>query len=230
MMAFVRTSLPAALLTVLSLGAASGVCAAPLDTEVREFTIEIEGKASGKYTMTLTTQNDGVESVKTEANLSFKHFWGTYTYAFGAVEHWKNGRLLQLTSTCNDDGKKYEVSVTQQNDALMVKVNGHPPRKCPGDAWTTTYWTLADPRRSPNNPVPLLDADTGKEYPVGHRTYVGKEQLLIGGKDQTCYHFRVTGGPTTPCDLWFDGQYRLVRQELVDQGRHVVFVLTALKR
>jgi Family of unknown function (DUF6134) len=215
-----------ALFTIVAVIAVPARAAVP-ETEIREFAIQIGGTSSGQFVMKITKQDDGVESVQSQANTTFKHFLGTYTYSFKGTEHWKNGRILRLDSSCNDDGKKFEVSATAGPQALQLKVNGK-ERTCNLDAWTTTYWKLPDARFH-NNTITLLDADTGKEF-LAQLKYVGQEGIAIAGKNQTCYHFQVTGGPTSPCDLWFDGQHRLVRQEFTDQGKKVLFVLTSIKR
>jgi hypothetical protein len=199
------------------------------ETEVREFTIEIDGKAAGTLLMTITKQDTGILSVQSKANTTFKYLAGlrTYTYSLDCTEHWKDGRVLQMNAKCDDNGTKTDLTAMAQGDSLQLTVNGR-QRKCPGDVWTTTYWMLAD-KRFHNNKVPLLDSDTGIEY-IGQLKYAGVDKVMIGGQQQDCYHFHVTGGPTSPCDLWYDGQLRLVRQEFVDQGKRVVVILTALRR
>ena len=37
---------------------------------------------------------------------------GTYRYSLDAQETWKDGKLMGLRSTCNDDGTKHEVTLT----------------------------------------------------------------------------------------------------------------------
>jgi hypothetical protein len=197
------------------------------ETEVREFTIEVDGKARGQYDLTITKQDDGVHSVHSVAALSVKTILGTYKYSFDGTEHWKDSRLIQLTSQCNDDGTETKVSAMADKELLRVTVNGK-DRNCRWDVWTTSYWKLAD-QRFHNKDVPLLDNDTGKEY-VAQLKYIGVEPLNVGGQAQKCYHFRVTGGPTSPTDLWYDGQHRLVRQEFTDHGKRVLFILRAVRR
>jgi Family of unknown function (DUF6134) len=227
MMRAVRTSVVAILFSTLSLGTVLTIHASALETEVREFTVEIEGKPAGQYVMTVTKQDNGVLSMKGEANITFKYLLVTYNYSYRGVEHWKDGKLIELNSHCNDDGKKTEVNAQAQNDWLVLKVNGQ-QRKCRRDVWTTTYWMLAH-ESFHNKNVPLLDADTGKEY-VGQLKYVTREQIMVAGRQVDCHHFCVTGGPTSPCDLWFDSEHKLVRQELIDQNKRVVFVLAAVRR
>ncbi len=222
-------SVRALALTVALLGWSHAGRAAASETEVREFNIEIDGKLSGQLAMTITKQDNGVLSVQSKANTSFTYLGGfkTYTYKFEGVEHWNNGRIFQLSSQCDDDGTKTTVKGDAKGDALQLTVNGR-VRNCRGDIWTTTYWTLPD-RQFFNNKVPLLDSDTGTEY-VAHLEYKGQEKMLIGGNQQNCFHLRVTGGPTTPCDLWYDAQYRLVRQEFTDHGKRVLLTLTTQRR
>jgi Family of unknown function (DUF6134) len=227
MMRHMRTSLAAVVIGALSLGTILAIRAAAAETEVREFSVEIEGKPAGQYTMTVTRQENGVLSMRGEANISFKFLLVTYTYTYRGVEHWKDGKLIELNSRCNDDGKKIEVNVTSQNNGLLVQANGR-QRPCRPDVWTTTYWMQAHEMHH-NKSVPLLDADTGTEY-VGQLKYVGREQTMAAGRQVECHHFRVTGGPTSPCDLWFDAERKLVRQEFIDQNKRVVFTLATVRR
>src|SRR5262249_35499535 len=129
--------------------AALALCAAATgagrasETEVREVAIEIDGKAAGQYLMTVTKQDDGVLSMQAQANITFKHVLGTYTCSFQGVEHWKEGRLLQLASKCNDDGKQTEVSAAADREILRVKDNGK-ERNDRWDVWTTRSWNQAN--------------------------------------------------------------------------------------
>ncbi|HYV39636.1 MAG TPA: DUF6134 family protein [Gemmataceae bacterium] len=219
----------AGVVVTLSCWAVAASWAAAVETELREFNIEVDGKPAGQYTMKITKQDDGVLSMKADADIKFKYLFGTstYTYSYDGVEHWKSGRLLQLSSKCDDDGTKMQVSAVAAAETLQVTVNGK-QRNCRWDVVTTSYWMTPDPRYH-DAAVPLLDADTGKEY-VGQLKKIGVEAVQVGGQQQNCYHFRVTGGPTTPVDLWYDGQNRLVKQEFTEQGKHVVFVLRAVRR
>ncbi len=214
------------LLALVILGLLGGSAKAT-ETEAREFTIEVDGKASGTFVLTITKQDSGILSVQASANMSFRFLLRTYTYKYEGTEHWRDGRLLQLSAKSDDDGKKSEVSATGEPQNLRLKVNGQ-ERNCRWDVWTTSYWQLAD-KRFHDKQVPLLDNDTGKEY-LAQLKSVGVEQLNVAGMLQNCRHFQVTAGPNSPTDLWFDGQDRLVRQEFKEEGKRVTFVLQALRR
>src|SRR5262249_35733346 len=161
---------------VVLLGLAAAAPARASETEVREFTLEVDGKASGQYVMTITKQDDGVLSMHAKANLSFKQLLVSYSYSFDGVEHWKDGRLIQMMAQCNDDGTKTEISAKSEAQALKLRVNGR-ERTCRWDIWTTSYWKLAD-ERFHNQQVPLLDSDSGKEY-LAQLKYVGVEQVNV---------------------------------------------------
>ncbi len=193
--------------------------------EVREFTIQVNGKPAGTYRMTLT-RHEGTESFSGQASVRVRLALKTYVYTFQGTERWKEGRLVELQTSTSDDGKRYEVHATAEGNNLRLRVNGQ-ERMARWDVWPTTHWRLADARFH-NQPVPLLDADTGKEY-QGRLQYLGVKQLTLGQQAQNCYHFRVTGGPS-PVDLWYDGGHRLVRQEFTVEGYRTVFHLSSLRR
>ena len=104
-------------------------------------------------------------------------------YKYQGTEAWKDGRLLRLESTCNDDGKQHAVSATAEPEATRVKADGHERTTRP-DVWTTSYWHLADAKFR-NQSVPLLDADTGKDI-TGTLQYIGTQQLNVTGQAENC--------------------------------------------
>src|SRR5579864_8570613 len=85
--------------------------AAVAETEVREFSISIDGKAYGSYRMTISRHDDGKVSMTGEANLTVKKLLITvYRYSYNGTEWWQEGkdsRLLRLDSTSNDNGNQY---------------------------------------------------------------------------------------------------------------------------
>jgi hypothetical protein len=213
---------------VLSVGQASHGRAA--DTETRDFSVHIDGKESGLYRMTIERRDDGTVSMAAQASIQVKKLGITvYRYTYAGTEVWKDGkerRLLGMTSSCDDNGKRYEVNVTTDANGLRVRVNGQ-ERLVRADSWTMTYWKLPDARFH-NQAVPLLDADTGKEF-QGRLDYVGTEQLSVAGQVQTCYHFRVSGGPY-PVEVWFDAQHRLVRQDFTEEGHRTILQFVTVRR
>jgi hypothetical protein len=195
------------------------------DTETRVFNILIDGKRAGQFTMTIARQADGTTQMTGEADTRITYVLYRYSYSYRGTELWKDGRLLSLASTSNDNGKKFAVTAVAQGTGLAVTVNGK-ERLTHSDVWLTTYWWL--PRVSPaGQEIALLDADTGKDI-AAKLHYVRAEQLNIGGQTQTCNHYQLTGG--VQIDLWYDGEGRLVRQQWTEEGHRALLELTSLRR
>jgi hypothetical protein len=195
------------------------------ETEIRDFTITVDGKKAGSYQMTLTRSDDGTTTVTSQADVRVKVLVYTYTYSYRGTEVWKEGRLVKLESNTNDDGKRHAVVATADGANLRIKADGRERTTRP-DVWTTSYWCLPDARLRKQN-VPLLDCDTGAEI-NGTFRFVGTESIRVAGQAQKCTHYQVTG--KNKIDLWFDVGERLVREEFVEDRYRTVIDLTGIRR
>ena len=198
--------------------------AAAGEVETRTFQVKVDGKPAGDYRMVIR-EEDGVTTVTGQASVSVRYFVYRYSYSYQGTEAWKDGRLQRLESQTNDDGKRYQVTAVAEGDQLHVWSNGNDHRTR-ADSWTTTYWRLADPKLR-NQPVILLDADTGKDIRATLR-FVGTQQLSVGGQVQECTHYRLAGGVSV--ELWYDAQERLVKQEAIEDGHRTALELTRINR
>jgi hypothetical protein len=194
--------------------------AAAADPEVRDYVTYIDGKRAGDYRMTITTHDDGSVSMQGQARISVRIFVVTYRYNYGGTEVWKGGRLQQLESRTDDNGKRYAVSAVADADGVRVQVNNQPGR-APADAWVTTYWRLPEANLRNRN-LTLLDADTGQVLNATLQ-YIGPSQVSVAGQVQNCTHWRVSG--QAQVDLWYDARERLVRQEWVEDNHKAVLDL-----
>jgi hypothetical protein len=200
--------------------AALAPLSAAAHTEQRYYSILVDGKETGQARLTIVEQDDGAAYVTVTASLKVN---GLISYAFqiDVQEWWKNGKLIGMKSSCNDNGRKSEFVVSQDGMGLRIRVNGM-ERALRDEVWTTSFWKLADPKYH-NKPVPLLAADNGEERP-GQLQYVGTERITVSNVPTSCYRFRVAGaGP--PIDLWFDQHHRLVRQEFTTSGHRTIIQL-----
>jgi hypothetical protein len=217
-------------LVTLLLALFSASRAAAAETEVREFAITVDNAPCGRYRMTIERRDDGTVSMAGQASVAVKKLGITvYRYTYSGTEVWqdrRDGRLLGLNSSSNDDGKKYDVYVSIDGENLRARVNGQ-TRQIRGDVWTMTFWRMPHARFH-NQGVPLLDADTGKDY-AGRVDHLGTAPVAVSGQNQNCHHFRVTGGPY-PVDLWYDAQHRLVREEFTEDGHCTVLQLIEVRR
>ncbi len=209
--------------TLFLAGVAPAVAA---ESEVREFTIHVDGRHAGSYQMTITSQDNGTTVMSGKADVRLKVFLKTYVYTYDGTEVWKHHRLEGFRSNSFDDGKRFQVAAEAVEKGLRVTVNGR-EYMTRGDAWLTSYWHLPEARYR-NQAIPLVEADTGK--PInGHLHYIGAERTAVAGQMQACQHYRVTGGPS-PVDLWFDARERLVRQDYMDDGHRTILQLRSIRR
>jgi len=214
---------------LLSLAIFLGIPAAGVqakDVEQRDYAVFVDGKEAGQSKLHIVVQDDGSIDIRGTVNVTVAKLIGQYQFSAESTERWQNGRLVSLRTMTTENGKKTEVQASAQKDQLRLRVNGQ-ERNARPDAWTSSYWKLADARFH-NKQVPVLESDTGKEH-MGELKYVGAEKLAINGQQVECYRFRVTGLPA-PIDLWFDRFHRLVRQEFMESGHRTIVQLTAVRR
>lgn len=207
----------------LLLAGSAGVRAA--DRETREFAVLVDGKQAGNAAMTIQKQDDSTTVVSSETNVMVKVFIKKYVYTCQAREVWKEGRLREASSRCNDDGKAFQVSAVAQADGVRVRVNGR-ERTAKPEVWLSSYWTLPDPKLR-NGVIPVLDIDNGRDMQV-RLQYVGEQQLTVAGQVQNVRHYRLTG--TVRVDLYYDANERLVRQEWVEDGHPTLLELRNVRK
>jgi hypothetical protein len=208
---------------VLLLGAAGSVRAA--ESETREFVVKVDGKPAGYNNMTIQRQDDGTTIVSCESNVRVRVLIKTYVYTCKTQETWKDGRLQQLTSQSNDDGKQFQVSANAQADGVHVRVNGREHIAKP-EVWVSSYWTLPDAKLR-DGVIPVLDADNGRDL-QGRLQFIGTAQLNVAGQTQNVQHYRFNG--PTRAELYYDAAQRLVRQDWVEEGHPTSLELTRVHR
>ncbi|MBI2804966.1 MAG: hypothetical protein HYX68_08295 [Planctomycetes bacterium] len=196
------------------------------DTELREYSVVVNGKPAGVSRMTIVQKNDGTTYMSGSADVKFRVLLGDYIVKIDTQEWWKQGRLIGMKTSGSENGKKVDVTVAADNNQLRVRVNGKELLRR-ADSWTSTYWKLADARFH-NKQVPILEVDSGREFNSDLK-YVGQEKLKVGNQLQDCYHFLVTAAPG-PIDLWYDRYHRLVRQEFTESGHKTIVQLVTVRR
>ncbi|NBO93186.1 MAG: hypothetical protein EBV06_12885 [Planctomycetia bacterium] len=195
------------------------------DIETRDFAVLVGGKAAGEVHMTIQQQDASTVSLRCDTEIKVSLGPLSYRYSFRGVEVWKDRRLTRLESSTDDNTKRFTVSANPVADGLNVKVNGA-ERKVKPDAWTSSYWTLPDPKLRSGSLL-ILDADNGTDL-EGKLAYVATEKHRIAGQEVSLNHYRLTG--KTTIDLWYDGTERLVRQEWMEQGHKTIMVLVRVRR
>lgn len=203
----------------------SAVAVRAADSETREFVVKVDGKPSGHANMTFERQDDGTTIFSCDTNVRVRVLIKTYVYTCKARETWKDGRLQQLTSECNDDGKQYQVSAAAQADGLHVRVNGR-EHVAKAEAWVSSYWTLPDAKLR-EGAISVVDADTGRDL-QGRLQFIGTTQMKVAGQVQNVQHYRFNG--PTRIELYYDAAQRLVYQQWVEDGHPTALELSRVRR
>lgn len=195
------------------------------DSETRDFTVHVDGKPAGNAVMSIQRQDDGTTIVACNTTVKVRVLIKTYAYTCQTRETWKDGRLQQLNSSCNDDGKQFQVLAVAQTDGIHVRVNGREHIAKP-EAWVSSYWTLPDAKLR-EGVVAVIDADNGRDL-QGRLQFIGEAQIAVAGQVQNVQHYRFNG--PTRIELYYDAAQRLVRQEWVEDGHPTALELARVRR
>lgn len=198
---------------------------AVVEKHSRAFKISIDGTERGTLTMLLTKRDDGTETMRGQAELSFNFVVYKYRYSSSGTEVWKSGRLLRLANEADYNGEKYVVQASAQQQELTIEVNGESQRTA-ADVWVTSYWREPEPHRV-GQKLALFEADKGRKL-SGTLQRVGKEQLALEKKLVNATRYQIRGD--VEVDLWYDEDQRLMRQHTVESGHRALLELTQITR
>lgn len=216
---FARWVLGALVVFITGFGAYAG------DVEVRDFINKIDGKPAGETHMTFKRQDDGSLSLACQADVKVTKLGLTlYHYSYRGNEIWKDGKLVRFQSNTDDNGKKFTVSATAERDGIHVSVNKE--ERVTRVDWLASYAQLPD-AEARKRTLAIMDADSGKIV-TGAMRYLGTQQVTVAGKNQNCFHYRITGPLVV--EAWYDAQERLVRQEWTEDGHPCVLELSNIRR
>ncbi len=196
------------------------------DVETREFTVLVDGKRAGDAQMTIHRADDGTLNMHCDTDIAVKVGpFRAYGYKYRGHETWKDGRLQHFRSSCDDDGKHFDVEAKAADDGLRVRVNGV-ERTVRPDVWLTSYWQEPDKKKL-DTVVPLLDADCGRDL-TARVHLVAATRQPVAGVAQEVKHYQLVG--SVRVDLWYDGAGRLVRQEWMEEGHRTKLELKRIRR
>jgi len=211
----------AAALFLVAVGPALAV-----ETEVRTFTVSINGKPAGSHKLAYRLDEAGAETIAVVSDVKAKVGPLNFTHTHRSVEVWKNGRVISLDASTNDDGKLKTVKAVVSTGGLLVTANGKTIQSR-ADVLTSTGWRFPGPAERPRY-VMILDTEDGTETvarlelqpaaPVGASAAPGETR-----------RYRVTG-KNLDMVWWYDKVGRPVHQETVWGGHKVVLDLISTTR
>jgi hypothetical protein len=109
-----------------------------------------------------------------------------YRYTLSCTERWTAGRLVSLTSDCDDDGDQTYVRVNAVEGGLLVDASGH-QGVIAADAAPTTYWS-SDFLTRPT----WISTQTGIPLAITC-TEAGSETVSAGAGPREAQRWNVTG-------------------------------------
>lgn len=196
-----------------------------IEQQIRVFKASVDGTERGRMTMSLARHDDGLETMRGEAELTFNFVVYQYRYTSVGTETWKDGRLIRLASESDYNGNKYVLQATATEQALEYEVNGD-ARRIESDAWLTSFW--CEPAADKvGRKIFLLDSDKGLQR-AGTLERVGSKKILVAGQRIETTHYRIRGD--VEADVWYDNEGRLVRQDSMESGHRMLLELSKIRR
>lgn len=194
----------AALAAILATGSASasadhvaGDAAPRHGTFEASFRILRDGAPVGEHRYRFSLA-DGILTVSSNANATVTML-GLPVYRFTQTvrEVWRDGRLVSLEATTDDNGVRTNVSATATVRGLVV--DGPRGRAvAAASAVPTTYWNIGTVRGAP-----LIDTRDGEVMPRRITPLAWERIAAAGGSAVAAQHYRVDGHKS--CHIWYDG-------------------------
>jgi hypothetical protein len=134
-------------------------------------------------------------------------FVTAYHYEADRTETWRDGRLVAVRTTTNDNGTTFEVTTKPAGDGLEVHGSAGTSTVAadvgvPGPAWNTFA----------SHPTKLVDPDSGKILTVNVTGPVDDVLTVAGGKALKCKRVRVTGG--FDATIWFGADGLMLEERM----------------
>ena len=188
-----------------------------LDGLALEYRVLRDGAEIGRHRVRFS-HRDGQLIVETEVRIAVTFLFVTlYRYELDARETWRDGRLVALASTTNDDGDLYEVNAVSNGETISVEAGANswtaPATVVPASLW----------RRDMARGTLLLGIEQGERIAVAFDE-VGRETVAARGGEVSATHVVVSG--ELERELWYDDDGILVHLRLVGRdGSDIVYIL-----
>ena len=205
----VLRALFAALLVLLGIAlaapASAGTQALP---QTLEFDIARKGDIVGHHRISFRGEGDRLvvhSELKIEVEaLSFT----VYRYQQTRDEVWRNGKLIAVAATADDDGTPHDIKGTAGPNGELRMTSGKDRWTLPPESVPASYWNQSMVTES----GPLVDSLTGRIISPQVRK-LGQETVRVGGRDIVATHYRLEA--KRPRDVWYDASGRWVKMQVV---------------
>lgn len=118
-----------------------------------------------------------------------------YRYTLRAAERWRNGVLMEMSGTTDDDGTKDFVNARRQNDRLAVEGSAGPAYVAPAVSIAASHWNRAELAG------PMVNIQDGAllDFTV---TPKGVQQVTARGRQVAAEHYVLQG--KEHLEIWYD--------------------------
>jgi len=186
-----------------------------------DFTVLRDGKNIGTHRYTISKHGDET-LVEVSTDIKVKVLFVTaYKFIHASKEVWKNGQLVMLNSTTDDDGTRKELHITAKDGKLMADsvVKGQDRRQSANaDILPASLWKQDIVKQNA-----VLNTLDGTVMNIKVKD-LGDDQVEAGGARVNAHHYSITGELTR--ELWFSGAGDLVRVRFPDKtGTEIVYAL-----
>lgn len=185
-----------------------------------DFTVLRKGKPFGQHVLTFDKDADGTLNVRTEVDLAVK--FGPFTvfrYDLESTEVWRDGKLVEVNSKTNNNGKDRSVELTRKGDQFLIdstKFDG----TISANTIPSTHWNIAQVMGSQ-----ILSTETGEIIPATIEN-LGREIVTVDGQTVEATRYRMDA--EIDVDLWYDDNQRWVKLAFETQGQEIEYRLNRL--
>ncbi len=208
--------------TILSIGVQPGRAASDPgvpDTNILSFTVFRDGSEIGTHTIRFSGDESTMSvEIATNVRVALPLVDITlYRFTHEGHETWRDGKLVSLTSSTDDDGTAKAVTVQRDGDRLNVNgsagTHESPATIVPASLWNPSLQSSSI----------LLNTLDGTEMAVTVSS-LGMESIDAHDEKISAQHFRVSGDLER--DLWYtpDGVLAGIRF-LGDDGSEITYIL-----
>ncbi|HEY9081200.1 DUF6134 family protein [Magnetovibrio sp.] len=185
------------------------------------FTVLRDGSNIGTHSYAISEHGDET-LVEVNTDIEVKVLFMTaYKFIHASKEVWKNGKLVQLNSTTDDDGTAKSLNVKAQGDTLTAdsvvagqdRRQNAAPTVIPASLWKQDIVKQSAVLNTLDGTLMNIKVED-----------LGAEEVEAGGAKIEAQHYSITGELTR--ELWFSGAGDLVRVRFPDKtGSEIVYAL-----
>jgi hypothetical protein len=186
------------LVSAAACGAARAAAAqpAPPPSDRLAFRLVREGNAIGTHVLTFARSDNGLDvHIAVDIAVRFGPLV-LFRYTLRGLEQWRNGWVVHLDATIDDNGTADQVRAERDPRGLWVEGSQASRYLAPSDALPATHWNMAELQ------APWINLQGGRLlHPVVQR--VGSDPVtLAGGQTETATEYALSGDARL--DIWYN--------------------------